>query len=93
MLDSVRIWQTARILKWVCWVALALYYVECIVHRSAHQNQFGQLLHTTEFWMFFLPIAAVAFGFLEIASREKAGFARPNFLRDWSGMPAELARH
>lgn len=92
-MNHVRTWQIARVLKWACWIALVLYYIECFFNRSAHQNQFGQLLPTSEFWMFSLPIAAVAFGFLEMASREKAGFARPDFLRNWSGKPAELARH
>ena len=82
-------WQVLRVLKWVFWVATIGYYIECLVHRSAHQNAFGQLLHTSEFWLFGLPIAAVFAGFMEMAAREEAGLRRPEVLRDWSGVPAE----
>jgi hypothetical protein len=86
--NAVLIWQTSRALKWIFWLAAAAYYFECAINRTAHQNSFGHLLHTSEFWLFGLPIAAVFAGFMEMSFREKAGLMRPEFLRNWSGKRA-----
>jgi hypothetical protein len=47
-----------------------------LFHRQEHFNVFGQLLLTTEFWMFSLPFAAVFAVCLELMMRERAGITR-----------------
>jgi hypothetical protein len=39
-------------------------------------DEFGRLYLSTEFWMFFLPLAAVFAGFFELMMRGKAGITR-----------------
>jgi len=58
--------------------------------RPAYRNSFGHLLHSAEFWMFGLPIAAFMAAFLELAARERAGFSRPTPGRDWFGEATQL---
>jgi hypothetical protein len=41
-------------------------------------------LRTTEFWMFFLPVAGVFIGYFELMMRERANIPRPDFGRNWS---------
>ena len=78
-------WVFFRCARWAFWLATAAYYAESFFYPSNHLDSFGRLLHTTEFWMFSLPVAAVVCGFGELALREAAGFDRPGFLSDWSG--------
>ena len=82
---AVATWLFFRLLRWALLIASAAYYIEYTVHRSDHVNSFGQLLNSTEFWMFGLPIAAMTAGLLELAAREKTGRPRPAFGRNWLG--------
>jgi hypothetical protein len=43
---------------------------------ARHMDQFGDLTHTTEFWLFGLPLGAVAAGWFEMMTRERAGIPR-----------------
>src|SRR5262245_45746226 len=83
-------WMFFRCLRWLFWLSAAAYYLECRWNRADHINQFGQLSHTTEFWLFGLPTAAVFTGFFELILRERAGLARPDPLRDWFGRRQRL---
>jgi hypothetical protein len=73
-----------RCLRWLLWIWAAGYYLEFIIHRADHLNDFSNLLLSTEFWMFGLPVAGVFAGFFELMTRERAGLPRPAFGRDWS---------
>jgi len=77
-------WLLFRGLRWLCWIAAAAYYLEVWVHHSNHATQFGHLTNSTEFWMFFLPIAGIAMGCFELMMRERTGRPRPAAFRDWS---------
>ena len=78
------IWLFFRCMRWLLWLSAAAYNIEFVLNRSSHQNTFGHLLITTEFWMFSLPIAALFAGFVELMAREQAGIPRPAFGRNWS---------
>jgi hypothetical protein len=39
-------------------------------------DEFGRLYLSTEFWMYFLPLAAVFAGFFELMMRGKAAITR-----------------
>jgi hypothetical protein len=78
-------WLVFRCLRWMCWIATAGYLVEFQLHRGDHLSGFGQLLPSTEFWMFGLPLAAVFIGFFELMARERAGVDRPAVFRNWLG--------
>ena len=84
-------WLFFRCLRWVLWLCAIGYYIEFYLHRRDHLNSFGHLLHSTEFWIFSLPIGAVCAGFFELMMREKAGYDRPPFGRNWLG--GELRQH
>jgi hypothetical protein len=80
---KIAAWRFFRIMRWLVWLAAVGYYIEFLVNRPYHLNQFGHLLTTTEFWIFGLPIAAIFNGFLELMMREKAGLPRPAVGRNW----------
>jgi hypothetical protein len=84
MRPAVLIWLFFRGLRWLVWLAAVGYYVEFFIHRPSHLNSFGHLLRTTEFWMFFLPVAGVFIGYCELMMRERANIPRPDFGRNWS---------
>ena len=71
-----RFWLFLRYTRWLLWLAFLGYCLEFVIHREQHLNSFGQLLLTSEFWMFSLPLAAVFAGCLELMMREKAGITR-----------------
>lgn len=83
MRASVIVWLCLRSLKWLLCIAAVGYYWEFAANKARHVNSFGHILPTTEFWIFVLPMAAVAVGLAEIAARERAGLPRPAVLRDW----------
>lgn len=85
MREQIVTWLFFRCLRWVCWIATAAYFVEFYLHRRDHLSSFGQLIPSTEFWMFSLPIAAVFVGFLELMARERTKLGRPAYLRNWFG--------
>lgn len=72
-------WLSFRLLRWLSWVAFFLYGANFVSDRPSHLNSFGQLLHTTEAFMFGSALIAVFAGFLELMMREKAGLQRPKF--------------
>jgi hypothetical protein len=69
-------WMFFRYARWLLWLAAIGYSIEFLMHRADHLNSFGNMLLTTEFWMFFLPAAAVFAGCFELMMREKAGIVR-----------------
>ena len=85
MSAPIATWLFFRCLRWLFWIAAAAYYIEFFVHHADHVNSFGQLLTTTEFWMFGLPIAAIFAGFFELMMRERTGLPRPALGRNWTG--------
>jgi len=72
-------WLSFRLLRWLSWITFFLYGVYFVSDRSAHLNSFGQLLHTTEVFMYGSALIAVFAGFFELMMREKAGLRRPKF--------------
>jgi hypothetical protein len=74
-------WLFFRYVRWLLWFAAIGYSIEFLVHRPQHLNTFGHLLHTTEFWMFMLPIGAVFAGFFELMMRDKAKLPRPRLFQ------------
>jgi hypothetical protein len=84
MRAEIGFWLFFRVLRWILWLSAIAYYVEFTLHRHGHLNQFGHLLHTTEFWMFGLPVAAIFAGFFELMMRERSGLSRPSPFRGWS---------
>jgi hypothetical protein len=83
------VWLILRGLRWLLWLLAGAYYVEVALHQAAHIDSTGQLLNSTNFWMFGLPVAAIFISFLELAAREKAGLDRPAAGRDWLGRPRQ----
>jgi len=81
MKPSVLAWFCFRVVRWLSWIGLVVYSVLFVSDRQSHLNSFGQLLHTTEAWMFGLALLAVFAGCLELMMREKAGLARPSLGR------------
>jgi hypothetical protein len=79
-------WLAFRVLRWLFWLAAAAYFVAFWLRREDHLNSFGNLLNSTEFWMFMLPLAALFTGFLELAMRERAALLRPAAFRNWNGL-------
>ena len=65
-----------RYTRWLIWLAFLAYSVEFVFHRAQHMNAVGQLLPTTEAWMFGPGLAGVATGLLELKMREAAGIKR-----------------
>jgi hypothetical protein len=47
-----------------------------MLNRQHHMDEFGRLYLSTEFWMYFLPLAAVFAGFFELMMRGRAGITR-----------------
>jgi len=81
---AIAAWQFFRGLRWLLWLAAIAYNIEFVLNRPDHVNQFGHLVHSTEFWMFILPLAALFAGFFELMMRERAGLPRPALGRNWS---------
>jgi hypothetical protein len=77
------LWMFFRCLRWLMLIGAVVYNVEFMLHRDDHMNAFGQLLHTTEFWMFALPMGGLILGFFELMMRERAGLPRPAAGREW----------
>src|SRR5262245_6726841 len=69
-------WLFLRYTRWLLWFAFLGYCIEMMLNRQQHLNAFGNLLLTTEFWLFSLPVAAVFVGFFEMLTRDKAGISR-----------------
>jgi hypothetical protein len=85
MNPAIAAWLFFRSLRWLLWLGFVACTTEFVLNRSAHLNQFGNLLHTTEAWMFGLPLGALFAGFLELMMRERTGLSRPGFGRNWVG--------
>ncbi len=84
-MNPTAVWIFFRCMRWLLWIAAVVYAAMCMADRAAYMDSFGRLYHATEFWLYVLPSAAVFAGFFEMMWREKAGFVRPAFLRDWTG--------
>ena len=77
-------WLFFRCLRWGLWLGFFGYCIAFVAHRPNYVNSFGNLLHSTEFWMFGLPIAAVFAGFFELAARERCGLSSAGCGPNWS---------
>jgi hypothetical protein len=74
-------WLVLRITRWISWVSFLAYSfaITLTADRSSYLDHFSRPLHSTEAWLFGLPMLAVTLGFLELMMREQAGIARPNY--------------
>ncbi len=68
--------QLLRILRWLLWLAFLGYSASVWADRARYLNSFGQLVRSTEFLLFGLPMAAVVVGLLEMMMRDRAGLGR-----------------
>src|SRR5262245_13265160 len=91
MQGAVRAWLVFRALRWLLYIAWLGYSLEFLLNSSRHLNSFGQLIASTEFWLFMLPQAAVVAGFCELAMRQRAGIPQPLFGRNWTSPPSAAA--
>ena len=73
-------WLGLRIARWISWVSFLAYSFAITISadRSSYLDQFGRPLHSTEAWLFGLPMLAVTLGLFELMMREQAGIARPD---------------
>ena len=60
------LWMATRILRWALWFGFLGYSLYFITHRADNMNLLGQLLLSTELFLFGLPLAAVTAGFFEL---------------------------
>ena len=74
-------WLALRAARWLLYIGFLAYGYAFVLDRSSYINSFGNLLRSTEAWMFGLGVGAVYVGMLELMMREKAGIARPNYFR------------
>jgi hypothetical protein len=74
-MSARRLWSVIRYTRWLFWLAFLGYALEFYIHRQQHMY-LGQLLPTTEAWMFGLGLAAVTAGMVELKARDKAGITR-----------------
>jgi hypothetical protein len=58
-MSARRLWMFFRYTRWLLWLATIGYSIEFMMNRRHHMDEFGRLYLSTEFWMFFLPTAAV----------------------------------
>jgi hypothetical protein len=72
-------WIVLRIARWIIWVSFLAYSVVITLDRPSYLNGLGQALHSTEAWLFGLPVLAVAAGLFELMMRERTGIARPDY--------------
>ena len=70
-----QLWSVIRYTRWLLWLAFLAYSLEFYIHRQQHMY-LGQLLPTTEAWMFGLGFAAVTAGIVELKARDTAGIKR-----------------
>lgn len=84
----MKAWLLFRVLRWATWIGAVLYGIEFLKHKSAHMNSFGQLLLSTEMWLFGLPLIGMAFGFFELMMRQQNKIKQPRAFRDWVGARA-----
>jgi hypothetical protein len=75
-MSARHLWIFFRYTRWLLWLATIGYSVEFMMNRGHHMDEFGRLYLSTEFWMFFLPLAAVFVGFFELMMRGRAGITR-----------------
>ena len=68
-------WLGLRIARWISWVSFLAYSFAIIItaDRSSYLDQFGRPLHSTEAWLFGLPMLAVTLGLFELMMREQRG--------------------
>ena len=74
-MSARRLWSVIRYTRWLLWLAFLGYALEFYIHRQQHMY-LGQLIPTTEAWMFGLGLAAVAAGIAELRTRDQAGIKR-----------------
>ena len=63
--------QLLRILRWLLWLAFLGYSASVWADRARYLDSFGQLVRSTEFLLFGLPMAAVVVGLLEMMMRDR----------------------
>jgi len=67
------LWIFFRFTRWLLWLATIGYAIEFMMDRQHHMDEFGRVYLSTEFWLYFLPLAAVFAGCFELMLRGKAG--------------------
>ena len=80
-MTRVTMWQGARALHWILWIAFFAFCIYVRVNRASILTILQQLPQSVELTMYGLAVAAVFAGFLEMMMRERAGLARARFGR------------
>jgi hypothetical protein len=65
-------YQCARAVKWLLWVGFFGFSLYFVYNRAPYLTQFGHLTLEADIYMFGLPLAAVAVGFMELMLRDYA---------------------
>jgi len=65
-----------RYWRWLLWLAWLGFCLEFVINREQHIGPLGQLVLTTEVWMFGIPLAAVTIGLFDLMMRDMAGIKR-----------------
>jgi hypothetical protein len=79
-MNWIAVWLFARVLRWGLWIGFVGFMIYVHVNRAALLTKLSQLPIGIEVTIYALAAAAIAAGFLELATREKAGLQRPPFL-------------
>src|SRR5262245_3601076 len=74
-MNPKRAWLFFQYARWLLCLGAIEYYISFIFNRSSHGPVRG-LTHTTKYWLFGLPLGAVAAGLFEMMTRERAGIPR-----------------
>ena len=65
-----------RYSRWLLWLAWLGFCLEFAINREQHIGPLGQLVLTTEVWMFGIPVAAVTIGLFDLMMRDMAGMIK-----------------
>jgi len=70
-----------RITRWISWLSFLVYSfaITITADQSSYLDHFGRPLHSTEAWLFGLPMLAITLGLFELMMRERVGIARPDY--------------
>ena len=83
------LWLFFRVLRWALWIAFCGYTLYVHLYRATIFTALNQLPNHVALTIYGLAVGAVFAGFFELMMREKAGLARPDFLRMAKRIPAE----
>ena len=80
---AILLWVLLRALRWLLWIVFFAVSYHVRANQASIMTSFGHLPFEVELVMFALGCGAVFAGFLELMARERTGFPRPAFGRDW----------